>query len=73
MGIIFIIPYLQLQLTGLGMIVEVASYGAIHRTPAMIVSGTPGRLRAGLFQRMHAAIISRNRDCLLYTSPSPRD
>ena len=37
-GIIFIIPYLQLQLTGLGMIVEVASYGAIHRTPAMIVS-----------------------------------
>jgi solute:Na+ symporter, SSS family len=37
-GIIFIIPYLQLQLTGLGMIVEVASYGAIHRTPAMIIS-----------------------------------
>jgi SSS family solute:Na+ symporter len=37
-GIIFIIPYLQLQLTGLGMIVEVASYGAIHRTPAMILS-----------------------------------
>jgi SSS family solute:Na+ symporter len=37
-GIIFIIPYLQVQLTGLGMIVEVASYGAIHRTPAMIIS-----------------------------------
>ncbi len=37
-GIIFIIPYLQLQLTGLGMIVEIASYGAIHRTPAMILS-----------------------------------
>ncbi len=37
-GIIFIIPYLQLQLSGLGMIVEVASYGAIHRTPAMIIS-----------------------------------
>jgi len=37
-GIVFIIPYLQLQLTGLGMIVEIASYGAIHRTPAMVIS-----------------------------------
>ena len=36
-GVVFIIPYLQLQLTGLGMIVEVASYGAIHRSPAMII------------------------------------
>ena len=37
-GVVFIIPYLQLQLMGLGMIVEVASYGAIHRTPAMVIS-----------------------------------
>ena len=37
-GIIFIIPYLQLQITGLGMIVEVASFGGIHRTPAMVIS-----------------------------------
>ncbi len=37
-GIVFIIPYLQLQLTGLGMIVEVASYGMIPRTPAMILA-----------------------------------
>jgi solute:Na+ symporter, SSS family len=37
-GVIFIIPYLQLQLTGLGMIVEVASFGGIHRTPAMVIS-----------------------------------
>jgi len=37
-GIVFIIPYLQLQLVGLGMIVEVASYGAIQRTPAMVIS-----------------------------------
>jgi SSS family solute:Na+ symporter len=37
-GIIFIVPYLQVQLTGLGMIVEVASYGAIDRTTAMIIS-----------------------------------
>lgn len=36
-GVVFIIPYLQLQLTGLGMIVEIASYGAIHRSPAMII------------------------------------
>jgi len=37
-GIIFIVPYLQVQLTGLGMIVEIASYGAIHRTTAMILA-----------------------------------
>ena len=28
---------MQIQITGLGLIVEVASYGTIHRTPAMIV------------------------------------
>jgi SSS family solute:Na+ symporter len=37
-GVSFIIPYLQLQLTGLGIIVEVASFGGIHRTPAMVIS-----------------------------------
>ena len=37
-GAVFLIPYLQLQLTGLGIIVEVASYGGIGRTPAMLVS-----------------------------------
>jgi len=37
-GVIFIIPYLQLQLTGLGIIVEVASFGGIHRTTAMAIA-----------------------------------
>ena len=37
-GIVFLIPYIQVQLTGLGLIVEVASFGAIHRTPAMMIS-----------------------------------
>jgi solute:Na+ symporter, SSS family len=37
-GVVCLIPYLQLQLTGLGLIVEAASFGGIHRTPAMIVS-----------------------------------
>jgi solute:Na+ symporter, SSS family len=37
-GVGCIIPYLQVQLTGLGMIVEVASFGGIHRTPAMVIS-----------------------------------
>ena len=37
-GVVFIIPYLQLQLVGLGIIVEIASFGGIHRTPAMIVA-----------------------------------
>jgi SSS family solute:Na+ symporter len=36
-GVVCLIPYLQIQLTGLGLIVEVASFGGIHRTPAMIV------------------------------------
>jgi solute:Na+ symporter, SSS family len=37
-GVGFIIPYLQVQLTGLGIIVEVASFGGIHRTSAMVIS-----------------------------------
>src|SRR5512137_486157 len=37
-GVVFIIPYLQLQLTGLGIIVEVASFGAISRVTAMLVA-----------------------------------
>ena len=36
-GVVCLIPYLQIQLTGLGLIVEVASFGGIHRTPAMIL------------------------------------
>jgi SSS family solute:Na+ symporter len=39
-GVIFIVPYLQLQLTGLGIIVEVASFGGIGRTPAMLCAFT---------------------------------
>jgi SSS family solute:Na+ symporter len=37
-GVLCLIPYLQLQLAGLGLIVEVASFGGIHRTPAMITA-----------------------------------
>jgi len=37
-GVAFMIPYLQLQLTGLGIIVETISYGAIGRAAAMIIS-----------------------------------
>ena len=37
-GVVFIIPYLQLQLTGLGIIVEVASFQGIGRTPAMLIA-----------------------------------
>lgn len=37
-GVACLIPYLQMQITGLGLIVEVASYGAIPRTPAMIIA-----------------------------------
>jgi SSS family solute:Na+ symporter len=36
-GVIFIIPYLQIQLTGLGIIVQVASFDRVGRSAAMIV------------------------------------
>ena len=39
-GVVFIVPYLQLQLTGLGIIVEVASADGIGRTPAMVIAVT---------------------------------
>lgn len=39
-GIVFIIPYLQLQLTGLGLIVNVATDGAVSGSVAMVVSFT---------------------------------
>src|SRR5579864_8809578 len=37
-GVTFLIPYLQLQLTGLGIIVSIASFDGIGRTPAMAIS-----------------------------------
>jgi SSS family solute:Na+ symporter len=37
-GVVFIVPYLQLQLTGLGIIVEVASFRAISRPVAMTIA-----------------------------------
>jgi solute:Na+ symporter, SSS family len=37
-GVVSIVPYLQLQLTGLGMIVEIASGGAISSTAAMLLA-----------------------------------
>ena len=38
-GVAFMVPYLQLQLKGMGIIVEVASFGKIHRTAAMMIGG----------------------------------
>ena len=37
-GIVSFIPYLQLQITGLGIIVSIASFDGIGRNPAMIIS-----------------------------------
>ncbi len=37
-GVTFLIPYLQLQLTGLGIIVSIASFDGIGRTPAIVIS-----------------------------------
>ncbi len=37
-SVVFIVPYLQLQLTGLGIIVEVASLHAISRPLAMLIA-----------------------------------
>jgi SSS family solute:Na+ symporter len=38
-GVVFIVPYLQLQLKGMGIIVEVASFNQINRTAAMVIGG----------------------------------
>ncbi|HVP55977.1 MAG TPA: sodium:solute symporter family protein [Candidatus Eisenbacteria bacterium] len=37
-GVLFIIPYLQLQLTGLGIIVQVASFDAVSRSMAITIA-----------------------------------
>jgi SSS family solute:Na+ symporter len=37
-GIACFVPYIQLQITGIGIIVSVASYNAIGRTPAMVAA-----------------------------------
>jgi len=37
-GVVFIIPYLQLQLTGLGIIVQVASFDAIGRSVSITIA-----------------------------------
>jgi len=38
LGVLFIIPYLQLQLTGLGIIVQVASFDGISRSAAILIA-----------------------------------
>ncbi len=37
-GVAFLLPYLQLQLTGLGLIIETCSYGQVTRIPAMLIA-----------------------------------
>ena len=37
-GIVSFVPYVQLQITGLGIIVSIASFDAIGRTPAMAIA-----------------------------------
>ncbi|HYL38205.1 MAG TPA: sodium:solute symporter family protein [Bryobacteraceae bacterium] len=37
-GVAFLIPYLQLQLTGLGIIVSIASFDGIGQAPAIVIS-----------------------------------
>ena len=39
-GMAFLVPYVQLQLTGLGIIMEVASSEGIHRAPAIVIGVT---------------------------------
>lgn len=37
-GVVFLLPYFQLQITGLGIIVSMASFGGIGRTPAIVIA-----------------------------------
>ncbi len=38
-GVVAMVPYLQLQLTGLGIIIEETSYGSIPRSAAIVLGG----------------------------------
>jgi SSS family solute:Na+ symporter len=38
LGVLFVIPYLQIQLTGVGIIVQVASYDQIPRNVSMLIA-----------------------------------
>jgi SSS family solute:Na+ symporter len=38
LGVLFVIPYLQIQLVGLGIIVQVASFDRIPRTTSMLIA-----------------------------------
>jgi len=38
LGVLFVVPYLQIQLTGVGIIVQVASYGQIPRNVSMLIA-----------------------------------
>jgi SSS family solute:Na+ symporter len=38
-GVVAMVPYLELQLTGLGIIIEETSYGAIPRSAAIVLGG----------------------------------
>jgi solute:Na+ symporter, SSS family len=38
LGVLFIVPYLQLQLTGLGIIVQVASFDGMSRSAAILIA-----------------------------------
>lgn len=39
-GVLFLLPYLQLQLTGLGIIIQTCSYGLVTKVPAMLIAFT---------------------------------
>jgi SSS family solute:Na+ symporter len=64
-GVVFLIPYIQLQLTGLGLIVEIASFGKIHRTPAMVTSFSIVAAFVLASGVRGAAWVSVLKDCLL--------
>ena len=39
-GVVFLVPYIVLQLTGLGIIVEATSFEAVDKTAAMVIAAT---------------------------------
>ncbi len=53
-GVLAMLPYLALQLDGLGIIVEIASGGAIRSTPAIVI-GTAGLVVYVIASGIHAS------------------
>lgn len=56
-GIVCFVPYVELQITGLGIILSVASFDAIDRTTAMLICVLPAMTDAQVAQLTRVMVV----------------